>query len=388
MLKEIKGETGFYYQTIMKDARTVEAKQSPEKLNKHFQMDFTGMELPVKFDLYKSYWHNKPVSQGNTGTCWDFSTTSFYESEIYRLTKQEVKLSEMYTAYWEYVEKARRFVQERGNSVFSQGSEANAVARIYKKYGIVPLSVYNGVTRGEEYYNHEAMYNEMNSYLQSVKRDNIWNEALVLSTIRSILDSYMGMPPSEFTLNGKKYTPKQYLSDVLKLNTDDYVDFVSYMQEPFWKQVEYKVEDNWWHNSEYYNVPVEDFMKIIKYAVRNGYTVGIGGDISEPGFDRDKQVAMVPSFDIPSAYIDDNAKQMRFSNKTTEDDHGLHLVGYLEKDGNDWYLVKDSGAGSRNNDPKAKEFGYYFFHEDYMKLKIMDITIHKDAVKDILKKFK
>jgi bleomycin hydrolase len=32
-------------------------------------------------------------------------------------------------------------------------------------------------------------------------------------------------------------------------------------------------------------------------------------------------------------------------------------------------------------------FGYYFFHEDYIKLKMMDFTIHKDAVKDILEKF-
>ena len=66
----------------------------------------------------------------------------------------------------------------------------------------------------------------------------------------------------------------------------------------------------------------------------------------------------------------------------------MHLVGYYEKDGVDWYLIKDSSSGSRNNDRKAPEFGYYFFHQDYVKLKMMGFTIHKDAVKDILKKFK
>ena len=45
-------------------------------------------------------------------------------------SKKEVKLSEIYTVYWEYLEKARRFVRERGNSAFGQGSEANAVPRI------------------------------------------------------------------------------------------------------------------------------------------------------------------------------------------------------------------------------------------------------------------
>jgi len=66
----------------------------------------------------------------------------------------------------------------------------------------------------------------------------------------------------------------------------------------------------------------------------------------------------------------------------------MHLVGYLKKDGKYWYLVKDSSSGSRNNDPNAPEFGYYFFSDDYVKLKIMDFCIHKDAVKKILKKFK
>jgi len=64
----------------------------------------------------------------------------------------------------------------------------------------------------------------------------------------------------------------------------------------------------------------------------------------------------------------------------------MHLVGYLEKDGKDWYLIKDSSAGSRNNDSNASEYGYYFFSEDYVKLKMMDFMVHKDAVKDLLGK--
>jgi bleomycin hydrolase len=115
--------------------------------------------------------------------------------------------------------------------------------------------------------------------------------------------------------------------------------------------------------------------------------VAIGGDVSEAGFDRATQVAMIPTFDIPDTYIDENARQFRFSNGTTTDDHGIHLVGYLEKEGHTWYLIKDSGSGSRNNDPNALEFGFYFFRDDYVKLKMMSFTVHRDAVKDILKKF-
>jgi bleomycin hydrolase len=127
---------------------------------------------------------------------------------------------------------------------------------------------------------------------------------------------------------------------------------------------------------------------VIKKALKAGYTIAVGGDVSEAGFLRDKNAAVIPSFDIPSAAIDENARQFRFSNETTTDDHGMHIVGYLEKDGVTWFLVKDSGSGSRTGGmEKNKNFGYYFFHEDYVKLKMMDFMVHKDMMKDLLPKF-
>src|ERR1035437_5009447 len=126
----------------------------------------------------------------------------------------KVKLSEMYTVYWEYVEKTRRFIQERGNSAFEEGAVA---------------------------------------------------------TIKSIMKHYMGEPPSEILVDGKKMSPLQYLHDVIRINPDDYVDILSYEQEPFYKHVEYKVPDNWWHSTDYCNVPLNIFMETLKKVVRNGY---------------------------------------------------------------------------------------------------------------------
>ncbi|MFZ5942228.1 MAG: C1 family peptidase [Bacteroidota bacterium] len=383
----ISSKPGFYENSILRDDREVKEKAEAPQARIRFAVDLSKADLPNKVDLYKQQWHNVPLSQGNTGTCWCFSTTSFMESEAYRLNKVQVKLSEMYTVYWEYVEKARRYVEERGNSNFDEGSEANALTRIWKTYGVVPEEAYTGLLNGRKYHNHEEMVGEMKNYLASLKATSAWDEEAALSTIRSILDHYLGVPPTEVTVNGKSYTPQQYLKEVVKLNPDDYVEILSYTQEPFYKQVEYRVPDNWWHSADYYNVPLDEYMSALKKVVRDGYTVCIGGDVSEPGFDRATQCAMVPDFDIPSAYINDDARQFRFTNQTTTDDHGIHLVGYMTKDGKDWYLIKDSGSGSRNNDPKAKEFGYYFFSEDYVKLKMMSFTVHKDAVKDLLKKF-
>jgi bleomycin hydrolase len=250
-------------------------------------------------------------------------------------------------------------------------------------YGIVPLENYSGLLPEQKFHDHEIMFKEMKSYLENVKLNHAWNEDEAVEVIKSILNHYMTEPPDEFYFDGKKYSPKEFLN-YLQINPDDYVDILSYMQKPYYQQVEYEVPDNWWHSEIYYNVPLNTFMDALKSSVINGYTVALGGDVSEVGYDSWHKVAVVPTFDIPSDYIDESARQFRFSNKTTTDDHGIHLVGYMEKDGKDWYLLKDSAAGSRNTGDR----GFYFYQEDYIKLKMMDFMVHKDAVENILKKFK
>jgi len=386
-----KYEPGYYQNFILKDVKAVQQKEKPVKKVKYFRMDQSGLDLPNKVADYKdhTYWHTPTTSQGNTGTCWCFSTTSFYESEVHRLFNKDVRISEMFTVYWEYVEKAKGFVETRGESLFDEGSESNAVAKIYKKYGAVPRSVYDGLIGGRKFFDHSEMMKEMRSYLKNVKATNAWNEDEVVATIKSILNHYMGEPPAEFDFEGQRYTPKSFLKDYLQLNMDDYVEVLSYLQQPFWQKVEYEVPDNWWHSKEYYNVPLDVYMDILNHAIEKGYTMSIGGDVSEAGFSRTTNTALVPDFDIPSDYINDNARQFRFSNKSTTDDHGMHMVGYLkDKDGRMWYLIKDSSSGSRNVGEDSPEFGYYFFSEDYVKLKMMDFTVHKDVLKKYMKKFK
>jgi bleomycin hydrolase len=383
ILKEYK--PGFYENSILKGIEEFEqpAKPTPRR---SFKVDVTGLNAPTDPDQYKKYWHNTPVSQGNTGTCWCFATTSFYETEAYRIGGQQIKLSEMFSVYWEYVERAKEYVRTRGNMFVGEGSEANAVTRSYKLYGAVPLSAYTGLKEGQKYHSHAKMFAEIEAYFKSIKAANVWNEAQAVETVKSIMNYYIGIPPSQFAWQGKNYTPQSFLKEVLKLNMDDYVEILSLSTEPFYKKVEYKVEDNWWHSADYFNVPLEDYMAALKKAIRNGFTVSIGGDVSEAGFVSDAQIAIVPTFDIPAEYINDDARAFRFLNKTTTDDHGMHLVGYTEKEGKDWYLIKDSGAGSRSCGQGCKQFGYYFFHEDYVKLKMMGFTVHKDAVKNLLQK--
>jgi len=326
---EEKGK-GFYTESILKDVSAVEEKLTEKDPYKRFVMDQSGLDLPNNPDLYKTVWSNPTESQGNAGTCWSFSTTSFYESEVLRQFGKKVEISEIYSAYCEYIEKARRFIEKRGDSEFSEGSEGNALSRIMKMYGAVPEEAYTGLIDGRKYHTHAKMVEEMTAFLNSMKTLNAWNVDFGIETIKSIMNHYIGVPPTQFTVEGKTYTPQTYLKDYLKINPDDFVEILSYKQEPYWQQVEYKVTDNWWHNKDYYNVPLNDFMEVLKKAIKSGYSLSIGGDVSESGFSRETNCAMVPDYDIPSAYINEDARQFRFSNETTTDDHGMQMIGYLE----------------------------------------------------------
>jgi len=367
-------EPGFYQEVIQKDNQRVKERMKEEQTQRQFLMDQSERDIPNQVRYYQREWANPVISQGAAGTCWSYSTISFIESEINRMHGKRVKLSEPFIVYWEYVEKARRFVQERGDSRFTQGSEANAVTRMMKKYGIVPRSIYDGLLHGRKYPNHSQMYQEMSDYLESVEKNNAWDEQEVLSTIKSIMNHHIGEPPSSFRVNGQSFTPEGYLQS-LNIDPDNFVEILSYKQKPYWKKVEYEVPDNWWNSKQYINVPLDVFMEIIREGIRQGYTMSIGGDVSESGFLRSTQAAMVPSYDIPSQYIGENARQFRFSNNSTTDDHLMHITGMAEdQNGTRYFLVKNSWGTGNPYD------GYLYASEAYVKLRTTSIMVNKESI--------
>ncbi|MBK9968310.1 MAG: peptidase C1 [Holophagales bacterium] len=369
------------------DAIKAEVRKKDEPAaKKRMWVDFSKIDAPKAVSEFTKVWHQPPVCQGLSGMCWCFSTTSLLESEAWRLTKREVRLSVLHTVYWEHVEKARGWVKSRGASVYGEGSEPAAVLRALKNHGALPADAYTGLLEGRKEHDHEStLYAEIKAYLDGVKAAGAWNEEAVASTVRAILDHHLGAPPATVVVDGVSLTPKEYLAKVVRLNPDDYVGFLSTLEQPYWEKAEYDVPDNWWHGREYVNVPLDTFLSAIKGAIRNGFSVGIAGDMSEPGYSIGPPgIAVVPAWDIPSAFIDEEARAFRFGNGSTTDDHGLHVVGWLTKGGKDWFLVKDSWSSSWNNDHP----GYYFFHEDYVKLKMLAFVVHRDAVKELLAKVK
>ncbi len=370
-IEPVKNE---FYEKIKEGVSVFEKKAVP--VRKRMYMDYTGVDVPKSIEEFKIVTNDKPVSQGITGTCWCFSTTSFYESEIQRKTKKDIQLSELYTVYNQYIEKAKEYIKTRGESLFDEGSETNEVQQMMNEYGIVPLEAYTGLLPNQVFHNHDPMMAELRSYLEDVKTHKAWNEKVIIETVKSIMNHYLGEPPNKFMYEGKEYTPQSFMA-YTTLQPSEYVTFMSLKSEPYKIKTEYKVPDNWRHNKEYINIPLDDFINAIKESISNGYSVSIGGDVSEAGMNSKEGLAMVPSFDIPSSYINEDARLFRFLNGSTTDDHAMHLIGYVKKASGTWFLIKDSGSGGHNN-KNAK--GYWYMHEDFVKLKMMTFTVHKNAV--------
>lgn len=353
-------------------------------------------------------------NQGMTGTCWCFSSLSFFESELMRMgIKNPSELSEMYIVRKAYEAKADRFIRMDGKINFGEGGAFHDIPFVIKRYGIVPQSVYTGLQNGQTRYNHEELFNVLNSFMQAIlaevqKGQGIgteWKKAF-----SAILDVYLGPDVTEFEYNGKKYTPQTYAAS-LNLNMKDYVSITSFTNDPFYESCELTIPDNWaWGDS--YNVPLEDMVAVVENALKNGYTVAWGADVSEKGFNFREGIAIVPedpatiqvkgkdnkSFNDAGAERQSNAflepvkeltvtqemRQEGYDEKTTTDDHGMHIVGmYKDQNGTIFFLVKNSWG--TNNLPK----GYLYVSEHYFRLKTINVFLHKGGLtKEIKSKLK
>ncbi len=352
-----------------------------EKRETVLSMDVSSLPIPAGLSDFTRLEHLPPVQQGNTGTCWSHSTMSLLESELIRMGKHPERLSEMYIVYWEYVEKARRFLQTRGETYLGQGSEPGLGLERVAQYGVVRESDYTGLPAGASGHDHSALFREFVTLLRDMKTRGDWNEAAGIAGVRAVLDRHLGKPPDRISVDGVEMTPAAYFK-TLGLDPADYVSIMSFMYAPFYKKAEFRVPDNWMRRADYINIPLQDFQLALLRALRKGYSAALSVDMSEPGYIGESDIAVVPSFDIPRNFIDQSSREFRFDNRTTTDDHSVHCVGYTDNVGENWFLIKDSWE----NAWFGKHPGYFFYRGDYIRLKCLMFTVNRNAVRDILDK--
>ena len=336
-----------------------------------------GQDGNEVFTIEKEIQHLPVISQGSTGTCWSFATTSFLESEIIRKGFPEIDLSEMYFVYYGYINRAKQFLMYQGNNNFGQGGLAHDVFNVLRENGIVTYDEFPG-EKVDGKYKHGGLVSELKAEVMALNDKKEAFDASDLETFDPILNKQIGKIPKKVKIVEGNFTPME-LVEKLEINPDDYVELSSYSHHPFYKEFVLEVPDNWAHGC-YYNVPIDELMEIMYNSLNNGYTVCWDGDTSEKTFVHKNGKADLPEKQIGK--VDQKLRQETFLNRTTTDDHLMHLVG-LSKDssGRNCFYTKNSWGPDSN--PYG---GYLHMTDDYVRLKTVAILVHKDAIPENIRK--
>lgn len=344
--------------------------------------------------------------QNRSGTCWAYSTLSYFESEILKNTGKTYDLCESFVANKDYMDRAVQVVRYHGDMQFAQGGSAYDVYYVLKNYGICPENAmpFPGSLYGDSLNNFNEFFSLLEPYVEGIatnKASKISNQWKV--GFQGILDAYLGKCPENFTYEGKNYTPKSFASS-LGLNMDDYVTITSYTHHPFYSQFVVEVQDNW-RNPASYNLPMDEMMQIIDNAVMNGYTVAWGGDVSEPGFTRDGLAYMIDAkkmqslqgsdmarwlglspakrrnlidslgCNVPEVQPTQEMRQERFDNWELTDDHGMLIYGIAkDQNGKEYYMVKNSWGET------GKYKGTWYMTKTFIAANTMDYMVNKNAI--------
>ena len=333
--------------------------------------------------------HTAVDNQGSSGTCWCFAGIGLVEAEILRMYGKEFNLSEMFVVRNAWTEKVAKFVRMHGNSTLSQGGEVCDVLYMINKYGMMPEEAYTGKVIGEE----RHMHGEMNAVIDGVARSVIKNGNKKISPVypkalQGVLDAYLGDVPEDFTVDGKKYTPKSF-AEAYPIDPANYIEICSFTSEENYKPCMVEIPDNWtWTPA--YNMPLDELMATLDYALEHGYTVGWAQDVSNPGFSRKEGVGIVPEDPkdeklweevVAEKKITDEDHQKAYDNWDAGDDHSMLVVGIAkDQNGNKYYKIKNSWG------PTGPNEGYWYCSESYVRLYTIFFTLHKDALSKSMKK--
>lgn len=349
--------------------------------------------------------HTPVKDQSKSGTCWSFATVSFIESELIRTGKGVYDLSEMYFVHHAYNDKADRYVRFHGAANFGPGGQAHDVLNIIVEHGLATQDEYPGLYKGENKHDHGELDAVLEGYLKALvsakggKLTPVWADGF-----EGILSAYLGsLPDKEALLASKDKNNSSSLS--MGINPSDYVELTSYTHHPFYTSFQLEIPDNW-SGGFYYNIPVDELIKVINYSLEKGFTVCWDGDVSDKGFSHSNGLAIIPEMQPVSSEgtemskwekmtdkeknelvynfkeprqeknITQEMRQEAFNNYQATDDHLMHIVGKVKDQSNkDYFITKNSWSD------KSNQFGGFLnMSEAFIRLNTVAIMVHKDAI--------
>lgn len=314
--------------------------------------------------------------QAQSPTCWVFGTNSIFESDLIKRYNIRLNLSEMFIARYAYIDKAKQFLATGGKTYFEGGGQFHDVIRVVNNYGMVPEEVYNGRPNEQFSHNHAGLDTAMKRLTYGfLKQGKTILYDSDLKQMNDTLDKYLGKVPVKFFYRQKQYTPKTFAKEVVNFG-NDYVELVSFADQPLYKQFILADKYNW-ANDSFWNITLDDMLMLTDTALHKGWSVGWEGDVTENGFNSFAGYAYFPD----SAYRYDEQRLENYRTEVTERDHMLHLAGIGRDENNKkWYYLKNSW-GTWLSHYK----GYLFMEENYFRLKTVILFVNKEALPQNLK---
>ncbi|MBV9963409.1 MAG: aminopeptidase [Parafilimonas sp.] len=349
-----------------------------------FIMAATAVIAQTKtFSVVKNNAATPVKNQGHSGTCWCFSSTAMTESELLLSNKPALDLSETFTVYNLYIDKATKYIRRRGNTRFAEGGLGQDMLNAVAAYGAMPQEIYPGAGR-DTIMNHDyKMADILKAYLDSVldaNPDTIpdnWKDRFL-----QILQSYLGTPPSEFDYAGKHYTPQSFAAAFISEKPSDFIGLTSFTHHPFYTSFVMEVPDNY-NSNAYYNLPLDELVNTVKQCIEKGYTITWDADVSNIGFRQRKGIAMwtmnandsavFPNFTEPS--FTQSIRQDLFDKQVTQDDHLMQITGIAKDEtGKEYFIVKNSWGEI------GPYKGYIYVSIPYFAINTISVVVNKKAL--------
>lgn len=333
-------------------------------------------------------------NQYRSGTCWDYGTLGYLESEILRKTGKTYDLCEMFVVSKDYMDNATHYVRMHGYSQISEGGSCDDVLEVIRKHGICPEDAMPapGSMTGDSLANFNVFFPELERLVSGI----VWAEgkpelnrytteehaplrveaprANWQKDVQDVIDKYLGKCPDSFVFEGKTYTPLSF-AESLGINPDDYVSLTSYLHHPFnqWFVIEAPYK---WRLRLSYNIPIEQLMAVLDKALDAGYTVAWGGDVSGD-FLRKEGIAVLPDGVVPTQEL----RQQQWDNWDFTYDHVMLIYGKaLDEQGKPYYLVKNSWGDY------GAYHGIWYMSRDYMALNTTYLFLNRNALPRSLRK--
>lgn len=317
--------------------------------------------------------------QQGSGTCWSFATTSFLETEAIRMGKEALTLSPMYYVTPTYLAKAEKFIETEGATWFGAGDLTFSVLDAYEKFGAIPESVYKGIVAEDWRHDQLEMDNLLLAMVESVGtsnygriKPNSWR-----SSIEAVLAAYIGKAPATFLYQNKLYSPQSFAREHVGINPNDYLEITSYSHEAYYEMMILDIPANW-NRKPYLNIPLQDFERLVDYALEQAYSLAWDGDASEDHFNFEKGILRLNETEEKNT-ITQAWRQQTFEDETTTDDHNMHIIGMAKNSANEIYYILKNSEG-------ANEMGgYIYMSKNALLLKTISLMVHKDAIPSDIK---